>query len=218
MTDLSLLATPAWAVPTLPRQVAVDDHAIVIRQQWWQQAITTRGLPGTVPVTTTLTRAAVWAPTDDVFTLLWRTLAWGSGSHLRQNSRRLDSIKADVPRAAELLNQAAVESRRDPARAYAELRHGRHNQISGFGPSFFTKFLYFAGGGAPEHPCLILDRVVATALRDHCGWTSLHRTGPWPPETYERYCHLLARWAKEHHCAPDELELTLFTGPRKVAS
>ena len=212
MTDLTALRLPVWAVPSRPRPAAIDNHPIAIRQQWWHQAVNSRGLPGTPPAGPTLTRAQVWAPADDVFTLLWRTLAWGSGWYLRQNARRLDSIRADLPYAEHLLARAAEESRHDPAGAYAVLRPGDRNAIRWLGPSFFTKFLYFAGGGAPEHPCLILDRVVATALRDDCGWASLHRTGPWPAQTYERYCSLLARWARDHHCAPDEIERSLFDG------
>lgn len=215
MTDLASLPLPTWAVPSQPRQSAVDEHTVRIRAQWWREAITSRRLPGTSPDGPTLTRAQVWTTTGDVFTLLWRALAWGSGSHLRQNSRRLDSIAADVSRAEKLLTAAAEASRHDPADAYALLRPGRRNALLSLGPSFFTKFLYFAGAGAPEHPCLILDRVVATALRNHCGWTSLHRRGPWPAYTYQRYCDLLARWAGNHHRAPDEIELTLFTrGPQ----
>jgi hypothetical protein len=215
MTDLSTLVLPEWAVPTQQRQVAVDDHLIHIREQWWRKEIRSRDLPGTPPVGPTLTRAQVWAPGDDVFTLLWRTLAWGSGRYLRQNRRRLRNIAADVRRAESLLSRAAHESRHDPAAAYSVLRPARNNEIRSLGPSFFTKFLYFAGGGAPDHPCVILDRVVATALRDDCGWTSLHRTGPWPAETYQRYCDLLARWAKEYRCAPDEIERSLFAGKPK---
>jgi hypothetical protein len=99
MSDLTTLVLPAWAVPSRPRRAVVDDHAIHIQEPWWREAISARGLPGTPPARSTLTRAEVWAPTDDVFTLLWRTLAWGSGRYLRQNARRLDSIAADVPRA-----------------------------------------------------------------------------------------------------------------------
>lgn len=213
MTDLTRLALPAWAVRAQPRRAAVDEHDIAINGPWWREAVTARRLPGTPPAGPTLTRAEVWAAaSDDVFTLLWRTLAWGSGRHLRLNARRLDSIAADVPRARSLLTKAAEVSRRDPAGAYILLRPGRYNEIRSLGPSFFTKFLYFAGGGAPNHPCLILDRVVATRLRDQCGWTSLHRTGPWPAETYGRYCDLLTRWAQAGRCAPDEIERTLFAG------
>ncbi|MEU4767972.1 hypothetical protein AB0H12_32455 [Actinosynnema sp. NPDC023794] len=192
--------------------MSVNDHAIHVREQWWRDAIGARGLPGTPPVGPTLTRAEVWAQADDVFTLLWRAPAWGSGSHLRQNARRLDSIAADVPRAEKLLAEAAEKSRHDAAGAYALLWPDNRSAIRALGPSFFTKFLYFAGGGDPEHPCLVLDRVVATALRDHCGWASLDPAGSWPAHTYQRYCDLLARWARERHRAPDEIERTLFAG------
>lgn len=213
MTDLATLALPAWAVPARPRRAAVDEHVIHIKGEWWRDAVSSRSLPGTSPAGPTITRADVWAAASlDVFTLLWRTLAWGSGRYLRQNARRLDAIAADVPRVEDLLSRAAAESRRDPAAAYALLRPERRNEILWLGPSFFTKFLYFAGGGAPGHPCLILDRVVATRLRERCGWASLHRTGPWPAETYGRYCDLLARWAYDNRCAPDEIERTLFAG------
>jgi hypothetical protein len=209
-TDLSALPLPMWALPTVPRRLAVEQHRIRIPADWWRETLDRLELPGARPAGPALTRADVWAPSDDVFTLLWRTLAWGSGSHLRQNVRRLKSIKADLPAAEAVLAEAAEASRVDPARAFTLLRPGRHTRFRSFGPSFFTKFLYFAGGGVPDHPCLILDRVVATVLRDHCGWTSLHRTGPWPAATYERYCALLARWAGAVRCAPDELERALF--------
>jgi hypothetical protein len=139
----------------------VDDHAIHVREQWWREAIGARGLPGAPPVGPTLTRAEVWAPADDVFTLLW---------------------------------------------------HDNRSAIRSPGPSFLTKFLYFAGGGDPDHPCLILDRVVANALHDHCGWDTLDPAGPWPAHTYQRYCDLPARWARERHRAPDEIERALFAG------
>ncbi|WP_120285293.1 hypothetical protein [Rhodococcus rhodochrous] len=68
--------------------------------------------------------------------------------------------------------------------------------IAHLGPAFFTKYLYFSGAGAPDHPSLILDSRVAATLVD-IGWTSLHPETGWPAETYERYCSLLARWAQE---------------------
>jgi Putative 8-oxoguanine DNA glycosylase OGG-like protein len=78
MADLASLTLPTWAVPFQPRQAAVDEHTVRIRAQWWREAITSRGLPGMSPVGPTLTRAQVWTTTEDVFTLLWRALAWGS--------------------------------------------------------------------------------------------------------------------------------------------
>ncbi|GGM86419.1 hypothetical protein GCM10011609_23620 [Lentzea pudingi] len=204
MTDLSTLPFPEWKTP--------DQCAVDINPSWWRDEIGRRGLPGTPPSARHLTRDDVRASENGVFTPLWWSLAWGAGPRLRLNARRLDSIADDVPRCEELLTEAADLSRRDPFTAYSLLRPGRHNAIRYLGPSFFTKFLYFAGRGAPGHPCLILDRRVATALRDRCEWTSLHRTGPWPAETYERYCGLLTRWSQESGRAPDEIEFMLFYG------
>jgi hypothetical protein len=202
MTDLSTLPAPSLKTST--------QGSVEIRTDWWRDEIGERGLPGTPPSERRLSRPEVWEWADDVFTLLWRSLAWGSGPHLRLNARRLTSIAADVPRCEDLLTRAADLSRSDPAAAFALLRPGNRNAIRYLGPSFFTKFLYFAGRGAPGHPCLILDRRVATVLREQHGWSSLHRVGPWPAETYERYCGLLARWGRELGRRPDDIEFELF--------
>jgi hypothetical protein len=63
------------------------------------------------------------------------------------------------------------------------------------GPAFFTKYLYFAGGGAATRPCVILDRVVAANLRAR-GWDGL-RSASWSAVTYVQYCELLACLARE---------------------
>lgn len=52
-------------------------------------------------------------------------------------------------------------------------------------PAFFTKLMYFAGGGHPHHPCAILDENVALALQKTCGWTSLPLKG-WLASAYQR--------------------------------
>ncbi|HWM07392.1 MAG TPA: hypothetical protein VNP92_34095 [Actinophytocola sp.] len=206
------LQLPEWALPSEPRESALVDQAIRIPAAWWRDKVAGYGLPGTAPDQPRLTRADVWRHTDDVFTLLWHALAWGAGRFLRQNAKRLETIAADVPHARSVLTEAAGLSRTDPAAAYTLLRPNGRNAIKHLGPSFFTKFLYFAGGGAEDHPCLILDRRVATSLRTECGWTGLARTGPWSPDTYARYCAQLRDWASRHARAADEVELTLFNG------
>jgi hypothetical protein len=211
-TNLSLLVLPGWAIPTAPRATAVAGQRITIRTSWWESRVRVRGLPGATPSTAELSRADVWRHADDVFTLLWHALAWGSGRYLRQNGKRLAALAADVEGARSLLESAVVLSRTSPGDAYALLHPGRWNAIKHLGPSFFTKFLYFAGRGAPDHPSLILDSRVATSLRDECGWKSMDRSGPWSPETYAGYCDLLRGWSREHDRAADEIELKLFQG------
>lgn len=62
-----------------------------------------------------------------------------------------------------LLRDAARQSITDPRAAFLLLQP-RANALKSLGPNFFTKFLYFAGGGALDHPCLIVDKRVLTSL------------------------------------------------------
>lgn len=129
--------------------------------------------------------------------------------------RRMRSVAEDVEAAADLLRRAAQHARTDPEHAYALLHPNGQGAISGLGPAFGTKFLYFAGRGDPDHPSLILDSRVATTLHHH-GWTSLGTGGAWPPPTYGRYVTLARRWADEltrlggQRVAADQVELWLF--------
>jgi hypothetical protein len=125
-------------------------------------------------------------------------------------------VAQDADAVGRLLADAAGLARRDPEEGY-DLLHSRGNRIYGLGPAFSTKVLYFAGAGAVEHPCLILDARVARRLRRDCGWTSLAGTTGWPTATYGRYVRLLRRWADEmssaeRTVAPDEIEFVLFNG------
>lgn len=81
------------------------------------------------------------------------------------NEKRITAITADLPRNGALLREAAKPSRTDPIAAFRLLRPNR-NAISYLGPNFSTKYLYFAGGGNVEHPCVIVDKRVRARL---CG-------------------------------------------------
>lgn len=96
--------------------------------------------------------------------LFWRTLVWGTGSAHRNTPRRIGSVEADPNAAALLLRDAARQSLSDPRAAFLLLKP-RANALKSLGPNFFTKFLYFAGGGDLGHPCLIVDKRVLTTLR-----------------------------------------------------
>lgn len=107
----------------------------------------------------------------------------------------MDSIAAlGAQYSGELLRQAAALSGPDLITAYELLAPSGRPAIRFLGPAFFTKHRYFAGGGAPEHSCLIRDARVVTALYRH-GWTSLPgRSTGWPATTYGRYITLVKRW------------------------
>jgi hypothetical protein len=115
-----------------------------------------------------------------------------------------------------LLMTAATRASTDAWGAYDLLNPGGKPAIAYLGPAFSTKFLNFAGGGTPDHPCSILDSRVTFALH-HSGWDSLpaDSTG-WPTATYERYLQFLRRWAAlaedelDRAVAYDEIEYWLF--------
>jgi hypothetical protein len=101
-------------------------------------------------------------------------------------------------------------SRTEPRAAYGLLYPNNHTAIPELGPAFFTKYLYFAGGGAAGHPCCILDENVALALHKTCGWRSLPSKN-WLDTAYDRYAALLARWVTKHRLGRlDVIERWLF--------
>ena len=217
-TDLGALhphgAIRAW-VSSADSNVEIFNHSITVDLDWWNSSLSYRGLPGG-PITgmsatgtlvdsgqSVITRGHVFtcatSAADDpesALRLLWHALAWGSGPRYRLNHRRMDSIAADPARASEALSVAARLSRLIPIEAYRRLYPDDQTLIGSLGPAFFTKYLYFAGGGNADHPCLILDsRVAASLVR--AGWTSLNPGGASPATTYGRYVDLLARWRHE---------------------
>ena len=108
------------------------------------------------------------AATDDpaaALTLLWNSLAWGSGDKRRNNKARIAAIAADPDAAAALLQQAAALSPTDPRppSTYSTPATAPPSPTSVRRSS--PKYLYFAGGGDPAHPCCILDENVALALQ-----------------------------------------------------
>ncbi|WP_326608766.1 8-oxoguanine DNA glycosylase OGG fold protein [Streptomyces sp. NBC_01800] len=116
--------------------------------------------------------------------------------------------------------------------AYAAL----HRRIPGFGPSFFTKFLYFTGrtlrpGRGPEP--LILDRVLSLRLRSRAAAVGLEAgldldgsvaawawaDWDWSPHRYGIYLSYMQAATRQlastglwpAHAGPDLLEYALFT-------
>lgn len=215
--------------------------ARTIGPDWWKQRLGAYGLSQNVrtfphPLGERLTRQDLFilghaasgdsATADDVLTLLWHVLAWGTGPSQRANVTRIRSFaeSADRTRNTELLGQAAQLARAgDPASAYGKLIRRGGGQIPRLGPSFFTKYLYFASEATEGTRCLILDARVARNLA-RAGWSSLPRQARgsysfnWYTATYVSYCHLLRDWAatqsgkRDAVILPDEIERALFVG------
>ncbi|MBF6340888.1 hypothetical protein IU450_34110 [Nocardia abscessus] len=219
MTADVLLDAPAGLKQWLSgadAQEVIFAHRIEIVPQWWAHNLAAYGFDNPV-VDTSVSRGQLFAMADaavvsgeGALALLWNSLAWGVGRRARNNRQRIASMAAGRDNHAALLVEAARASRSDPVAAYALLRPSPYrNAVRWLGPAFFTKFLYFAGGGRADHPCCIIDNRVAAALRA-AGWAGLAGSG-WSPDVYGRYLRLLHRWQNECDCTrPDLIERWLF--------
>lgn len=110
--------------------------------------------------------------------------AWGTGTKAQRVARVVKPLH--VPGALEALRRSfhAAQSV-DPVQAYRRLNLADMDRIKGFGPAFFTKWLYFAAYDNPDRAepsvPLILDARVANAL----GWPPSNRR--WPSSAYAQY-------------------------------
>ncbi|WP_418202276.1 8-oxoguanine DNA glycosylase OGG fold protein [Arthrobacter dokdonensis] len=156
---------------------------------------------------------------ENAVQLFYYSLAWGLGTRAPRLHQRLDGLVAHQEKAGQLLVAAwtLVQDGAPIREAYGTLITNRGaGRIPWFGPAFSTKFLYFAQGGAANPRYVILDQVVSKNLRQDA-WPQSPTAGWWP-ETYERYCGLLERWADHagerldgaRPVRADEIEITLF--------
>jgi hypothetical protein len=137
----------------------IHDHAIPVDRPWWTQTLAAHGLDDTL-TGETIRRADIFALADAApddpaaaLTLLWNSLAWGSGDKRRNNKARIAAIAADPAASAALLQQAAALSRTDPPAAYDLLYPRNRTAISDLGPAFFT-----AGLCTTEHCSVVVQR------------------------------------------------------------
>lgn len=212
-----------------PRKQVIDDHGFDLNLSYWNARI--GHLPG-APVRDEngdtergrISRGSLFAmaaaacddeTNEGAYALLWHTLAWGSGSSHRNTTQRVASVEADVPRIGGALRRAADVSRTDPEAAFRTLQPFRP-LIGSLGPNFFTKYLYFAGAGNLEHPCLIVDKRVLTTLSRYTDepLTPKHGSG-YGYGTYSAAIELMADWARqlttlERQIGFDEVERWAF--------
>jgi hypothetical protein len=95
---------------------------------------------------------------------------------------------------------------------------GNANAFKYLGPAFFTKVLYFAGAGNPDHPCLIVDERVLATLNapTEPGDDRFNYKYGYPSSTYEAAVNLMQEWAKAaaddlgREVAADEVERWAF--------
>lgn len=197
-------------VENTPRDQSVNRHGFVLNTDWWRGPLT--DVPGG-PVLNDdgtqgsglITRSGVFKLADDAhhdesgeaaLRLLWHSLHWGTNNSNRGNRKRIKSVSDDPRQAGTLLRAAAVASVTDAAAAFRILKPGLRPAIKHLGPGFLTKFLYFAGGGNPAHPCLIVDsRVLETLNRELDGALNFKYLFGYGLKTYVNALTVLEDWA-----------------------
>lgn len=215
---------------TSTRQDSVLDQGFTLRADWWDTPLT--GVPGG-PVknddgTTGLgriSRRGVFALAgqvaddesgDAALRLLWHTLHWGTGDSNRGNRKRIASVTANPHHTGTQLRLAAIASREDPDVAFRILKPGLRPSIKHLGPGFFTKYLYFAGGGSADHPSLIVDSRVLRTLNNHLDGKPFAYPFGYGAGTYRRALEVLNGWADSasavvgRSVAADEVERWAF--------
>ncbi|MFI9487348.1 hypothetical protein ACIG47_13240 [Promicromonospora sp. NPDC052451] len=135
---------------------------------------------------------------------------WGTGTAGLGVVRRTRPLHSHDD-AGERLLKAITMLREDGAvAAYRSLRRGGDTHLSGIGPAFFTKVLYFAGWGTAAGPRpLILDRFVVRAFNEQAE-LSWRTDWGWTPSQYERYLDTVAGWASSWGTTADVVERELF--------
>ncbi|MEC5200555.1 hypothetical protein RCH21_002801 [Arthrobacter sp. PL16] len=211
------------------RSQAIDEHGFELNLSPWNSRI--GHLPG-APIRGTnddtergiISRGSLFAmadaackdeSNDAAYALLWHTLAWGSGTNHRNTPQRVASVTQDVEGIGGALRRAAIASRKDPEAAFRTFQPFEP-LIKSLGPNFFTKYLYFAGAGNPEHRCLIVDKRVLATLSRYTAEPLTPRNGSgYGYNTYSNAIELMAHWADQFSTAErrigfDEVERWAF--------
>jgi hypothetical protein len=152
---------------------------------------------------------------EAAYALFWHTLVWGTETSYRSSRQRTGFVEKDVPGIGRALRRAAVASRTDPETAFRTLQPFRP-LIGSLGPNYFTMYLYFAGAGNPEHPCLIVDKRVLATLSRYTDEPLTPKSGTgYGYKTYSAAIGLMSDWARqlstpERHIGFDEVERWAF--------
>lgn len=142
--------------------------------------------------------------------LFLATMLWGYGTvgygpwrmaHITSNLDQLDGVLFSALRA---IKYGSVRA------AFSALQDAH---IPFLGPSYFTKYLYFAGLGCGiDHYPLILDTRILQSLGALLGKRTFSEG---TVEDYKNYVTTLHEWAEMLDCRADSIEYLLFLTPQE---
>lgn len=214
----------------------IRGHTISFSVTSWDEP---PGLPPSVPRTGHISRgdvldigARVRAGTLPAADLLVASFIWGWGTTGYGPTRLLAIRTAAGDRLESSLQQVLAEINNnhgspDPIAGYAEFYGGYTyegraapgqlpwSRLRGYGPAFFTKFLYFSTPGT-----LILDNRLAKAVYSRSKLphlvTETGRSFAWTPYRHAVYLHWMKQTARAVDVEPELLEITLFRQPEDL--
>lgn len=187
-------AALAVPVPRGPEEWPSDPEQAYALPRYWTEAAE---LPADVRARGSLSREDLWAMADEAAAgrrswseVMICSFAWGYAvaPYGPFRLRRILSDPGNAPRLGSSLRDAADLVRRDPVAAYGLLRtppQAGGARLTWYGPAFFTRFLFVAGG--PGGVARILDQVRADAVRRLTGDSDLLRGSEWSAEEYAFY-------------------------------
>jgi hypothetical protein len=199
--DAAILGTFDWA------HASEHDRHVPLASNWLQEPLLASAIRDHGYVTRRDVFAVVdaAAPAADWTCILTTVNAWGYGKTAAYGHSRTQRIIQHKQFIASASQAAALLRDGQPVEAYFYLNNEGH--VPGWGPAFFTKFLYFAGGAAGR--ALILDARLANAVNHLTPAAGFKRTG-WTTPQYAYYLTLMNRIATDRGVHPDHVEAALF--------
>lgn len=199
----------------------VEQHSILLGEGWQADGSPLRMHGGPLSGESSIARRQLFELGDacrdsgsDVLALFVASYAWGTGRTGYGAYRCAKILEGNAgaveERLAEGLRRASQEG---TLAAYYFFNNRSEGRIFGYGPAFFTKFLYFGmrGGTRRSGPKpLILDKVLATAIRElSLGKLKLPNFN-FTTTQYATYLSYLRRISKDVDVSPEELEYGAF--------
>jgi hypothetical protein len=150
-----------------------------------------------------------WRSPDHAVDAFLAVMAWGYGEGVGYGRYRTGRILASRSDSTARLHSLARTVMTDGAVAgYRALASEGLSRLTGLGPSFGTKLLYFWQPSDRRPRALILDAFVASWLDLRAGWRI--DPVPWSVQAYRGYLDQMHEWAHDLGIAPDELEMSIF--------
>lgn len=150
-----------------------------------------------------------WRSPDQAIDAFLAVMAWGYGDGVgygRYRTGRILSSRSDS--TARLHSLARTVVTEGAVAGYRALASEGLSRLTGLGPSFGTKLLYFWQPSDRRPRALILDAFVANWLDLRAGWKI--DSVPWSVQVYRGYLDQMHAWADDLGIAPDELEMSIF--------